>query len=169
MIHAVKWIAVQIAEQSFSLCERINAEIGRDDLGYYDNWTFQEWWDILIEPLFAKSTGNRLYVVWDGLDELGEEEQNNVLEFFDKLRNKNDLNVHVLCTSRPETYAKLKDLGGTMAITTTANKQISDLKALIWSHLNGDSALRKLSRYVKQRIATTLEEGSKSEKALLLS
>lgn len=167
--NAIKWIAVQIAEQSFSLCEKINAEIGRDDLDYWDSdWTYQDWWNKLIEPLFANSTGDRLYVVWDGLDELTEEEQNNAFKFFSTLRGTNELNIRILCTSRPETSAKLKELGAT-TITVTLDKQIPDLKALIWSHLNGDNALRKLSRYVKQRIATTLEEKSRSKKAHDLS
>lgn len=159
-IYAIKWIAVQVAEQSLPLCEKINAEIGRDDITTFD-WTYQGWWSNLIKPLFSISTDKSLYVVWDGLDELSKEEQNKALEFFKMICEATDLNVRFLCTMRPETSASLEELGA-RTITITRDKQTSDLKALIWNHLNNDNALRKLSRYMKQRIATTLEDKSKS-------
>lgn len=164
LIYAIKWIAVQISEQSSSLCEKINAEIGRDDLDTYE-WSFQDWWDNLVGPLFSTSTGKSLYVVWDGLDELNAEEQGKAIGFFKKIQGATDLSIRFLCTNRPQTGAKLTELGAT-TISITPEKQISDLKALIWYHLNGDSALRKLSRYMKQRIATTLEDKSKSKISL---
>ncbi|KIX01404.1 uncharacterized protein Z518_09130 [Rhinocladiella mackenziei CBS 650.93] len=154
--NAINWVVIQIAEQNAVLCEKINIEIGREDLDL-DTWVWEDIWTDLVKPLFSGSSQARLQIVWDGLDELQGEEREKLLQFFSEFKDTTDLNITFLCTTRPDLSLQLKKIGSE-SIAVTKEKQLSDMKLLIWSHLNNDSGLRKFSRYVKQRISSTIEE-----------
>lgn len=159
---AMNWLIIQVAEWNDHLCERINAETSREDLELNVN-DWKDIWTKVLAPLFPKDSPFRLQIVLDGLDELAPDGIQRVAahEFF-KLIAESELNVTLLCTTRststqstfPEQLNKL----GSGSITITKEKQMSDLKTLVWHHLDNDVGLKKLSQYMRQRIASTLEE-----------
>jgi Cdc6-like AAA superfamily ATPase len=153
---AVNWTVIQIAEQNAVLCEKICAELQKDDLEI-DSWEWKDVWSKLIEPCFTPPTKSRLLVVWDGLDELPERERHNLTDLLALIRDTAGLNVMFICTSRQTLQDPLSKAGARF-IEVTKEKQLPDLKALIWQHLNNDSGLRKFSKYMKQRISSTLED-----------
>lgn len=171
--NAINWMVIQIAEQNAALCERICVEIQREDLDL-DTWSWEDIWNHLIKPLFSVSATSasssllssksptRLQVVWDGLDELEPDpnEKDELIQFWTSIKEAtDDLNVTFFCTTRPTLDETLKGAGAHI-ISVTKEKQLPDLKVLIWNHLNNDSGLRKFSKYMKQRISSTLEEKS---------
>ncbi|EXJ61521.1 hypothetical protein A1O7_01949 [Cladophialophora yegresii CBS 114405] len=153
---AVNWTVMQIAEQNAVLCEKICVELQRDDLEI-DRWNWKDVWSKLVQPCFTPPMKARLCVVWDGLDELPEMEQQNLTDLFTLMKYTANLNVMFVCTSR-EMLKDLLSKAGAHFIEVTKEKQLPDLKALIWQHLNNDSGLRKFSKYMKQRISSTLED-----------
>lgn len=164
--NAINWITVQIAEQNAALCERINVEMARDDIEFYTS-EWEDIWGKFVKPLFCGSSTARLQIVLDGMDELVlDSESKMALEFLQLVKETADLNVSILCTTRSSMIPKLEGLAAG-SIAVTKEKQLADMKALIWSHLNNDSRLRKLSRYIKQRISSKLEEKADCESHLL--
>jgi hypothetical protein len=158
----MNWLAIQIAEWSDHLCEKINAEMSREDLEIdLDDW--KDIWIKIIAPLFPKNSSLRLRIVLDGLDELGTDDVQRVAasELF-RLILESDLNVSIFCTARststtsnfPERLDKL----GSSSINITKAKQLPDFKTLIWHHLDNDAGLKKLSQYMRLKISSTLEE-----------
>lgn len=164
--NAINWAAVQIAEHNATLCARINKETAREDLGWdSDNW--EDVWGYFIKPLFPKTSKYQLKIVLDGIDELPElVARDELLEFLKRVREVNtgeNSNISVVCTLRDvrgldhDLLPKLESIGIT-SISVTKEKQEPDTKALIWSHLNSDSGLKRFDQYIKQRIATRVEE-----------
>ena len=158
---AVNWIVIQIAEQNAVICEKICTELRREDLKI-DGYEWKDVWKKLVKPCFSSPAKARLQIVWDGLDELSEYERQNMLDFFTFVKDIPELNVTFLCTTRQMLESSLEKVGGQF-IKVTKEKQLPDLKALIWHHLNNDSGLRKFSKYMKQRISSTLEEKADGE------
>lgn len=154
--NAINWVVIQAAEQNALLCEKINVELQREDLEW-DIWDWQDVWSKLVKPLFSGSSTAWLLILLDGLDELLDAEREKLLQFLTIFKDTKDLNINLLCTTRPDLLTKLEELG-TESIVITKEKQLPDLNTLIWNHLNNDSRLRKLSRYMKQRISSKLEE-----------
>ncbi|EKG11466.1 hypothetical protein MPH_11481 [Macrophomina phaseolina MS6] len=154
-LYAIHWITIQIAEQNARLCEKINIELAREDTELdVDDW--QDVWNKLVKPLFSGTSGARLQIVFDGLDELAPDEHAVAYQFLELIKEP-ELNITVLCTTRPALVSKLEGLGS-KTVQITKEKQLSDLKTLIWHHLNNDAGLKRLSRYMKQRISSRLEE-----------
>jgi tetratricopeptide (TPR) repeat protein len=160
--NAINWLVIQMAERSSYLCEKINAEMSRED----DDIEIDDWKDIwkkVIAPLFESSSSSRLQIVFDGLDELAPDgvQRPAGLEFL-KTVAESDLNISVLCTTRStsstSTFPTQLDDIGSKSIMVTKEKQLPDYKTLIWHHLNNDTELKKLSQYMRQRVSSTLEE-----------
>jgi hypothetical protein len=156
--NAINWATMQIAEQNALLCEKINVELSRDDVEY-DTFEWKDIWDSFVKPLFCGQTASaRLFLVLDGIDELQSLPQlERALEFLKLVKETANLNVSVLCTTRTALLPKLAGLE-VASIAVSMEIQLPDMKALIWNHLNNDSGLRKLNRYIKQRISSKLEE-----------
>ncbi|KAK1766356.1 hypothetical protein QBC33DRAFT_612002 [Phialemonium atrogriseum] len=139
--NAINWITVQIAEQNAALCERINVEMARDDIEFYTS-EWEDIWGKFVKPLFYGSSTARLQIVLDGMDELVlDSESKKALEFLQLVKETADLNVSILCTTRSSMVPKLAGLAAGW-IAVTKEKQLADMKALIWNHLNNDSRLR---------------------------
>ncbi|EHK16301.1 uncharacterized protein TRIVIDRAFT_112373, partial [Trichoderma virens Gv29-8] len=146
----------QVVEQSVPLCERINAEMVRDEVFY----NVFEWKDLLLKilgPAFSKDSPNRLFVLFDGLDELLDFPQ--FLEFV-KLVREEKFRISIVVTSRPDLLQKLSEQAEVDTIEVTKEKQLQDFKTLIWHRINDLSYLKKFTRYVQQRIAEKVEEAS---------
>ncbi|GFP58593.1 hypothetical protein TASIC1_0010040400 [Trichoderma asperellum] len=95
----------QVVEQSAPLCERINAEMVRDEV-FYSVW---EWKDLLLKilgPSFNKDSPNRLFILFDGLDELFNFPQ--FLEFVKLVKGEN-FRISIVVTSRPELVQQLSE------------------------------------------------------------
>lgn len=156
--NVLNWLVIEAAEQNDTLCERINALISRDDVDIdYDSW--EDILEKVVKPLFSGPTNPRLQIVLDGLDELdtwrrGEVCAKGTQPFFEVVNSTLDLNISLVCTSRPHPWESPKP--GTIVLTK--EKQLPDMKALVWNHLNTDEGLRSLSRRGKESIANTLED-----------
>ncbi|KAH8885431.1 hypothetical protein GQ53DRAFT_695857 [Thozetella sp. PMI_491] len=153
---AINWLVIQLAEQNTLMCERINVELAKEDSDF-DSWGWEDVWGNLVKPFFGKSSKSKLQIVLDGVDELMFGERDNVTGFLKMVSEATDLNVTVFCTTRETLVPALTEMGAAF-IEIVKEKQSADLKALVWQHLNKDSGLRKFARYMKQRIATELEE-----------
>ena len=160
--YAMNWLIIQIAEYNDHFCEKINAELSREDLFIeLDDW--EGIWTKMIAPLFPRHSPYRLQIVLDGLDELSPDGVQRVacLKFL-KLVKESDTNVTVFSTTRSgdfwSTFPAQLDEMGSKKIILTKEKQLSDLKTLTWHHLDNDVGLKNLSQYMRLRISTTLEE-----------
>ncbi|KAJ7620610.1 hypothetical protein DFH06DRAFT_68426 [Mycena polygramma] len=155
---AVWWIVIQIAEQNPSLCEKINFVLSKDDL-FLNTYDGEDVLNKLIAPLFDESSKERLQIVLDGLDELDSLELNELFKFFQAINRRPELKISTLCTTLPGNIQRqLEENFDAASLEVTKEKQVHDLKALIWGHLHHDSRLRKLSRYMKHRITGVLED-----------
>lgn len=152
----------QVVEQSAPLCERINAEMVRDDVTY-NIWLWKDLLSKILGPAFQEKGPNRLFIVFDGLDELLDSPS--ILEFI-KLVAESKYRISIVITSRTELLPSLREQCETTSIEVTKEKQLPDFKALAWHRINDLGHLRKFSRYVQQRIAEKVEEVSPSKCAL---
>jgi hypothetical protein len=153
---AINWLVIQVSEQNAAVCERVCAQLQREDVSI-DEEDWKDVWTKLVQPCFDASSKCHLTVVWDGLDELPEWERKTLWEFFALVKDTTTLNIKFICTAREFLEDSLQKIGAQF-VRITKEKQSPDLKALIWHHLNNDSGLRKFSKFAKQTIASTLEE-----------
>ncbi|UKZ68188.1 uncharacterized protein TrAtP1_009223 [Trichoderma atroviride] len=149
-------VIIQVVEQSAPLCERINAELVRDE-NVYSVW---EWKDLLLRilgPSFGKGSPNRLFILFDGLDELV-----NFPQFpeFVKLIKEEGFHISIVVTSRPALLQQVSEQAEVSTIEITKEKQLADFKSLIWHRINDLGCLKRFTRYVQQRIAEKVEEVS---------
>lgn len=164
--NAIDWAVVQIAEHNATLCDRINKEMVREDWEWspYDS---EDVWDHLVKPLFPKTSKYQLKIVFDGIDELPVlVQKDELLRCLKKIRDVNigkESNISIVCTLRDargrenDLLTQLEEIG-MASIIVTKEKQGPDTKALIWAHLNSDNGLKTFDPYIKQRIATRIEE-----------
>ncbi|KAI3400781.1 hypothetical protein diail_1990 [Diaporthe ilicicola] len=161
--NAINWTVVQIAERNANLCDRINKHVSQEDVEWDgDNW--EDVWNLFVRPLFPKTSKYQLKIVLDGIDEVrAPVGQGELLDWMRAVKGNKESNISIVCTLRDTTVgennllAQVEEIG-TESISITKEKQISDTKALIWGRLNGDVGLIKFDPYVKQRIATRIEE-----------
>lgn len=105
--------------------------------------------------------------MFDGIDELPVlVQRDDLLRCLKKIRDVHigkESNISIVCTLRDSRSGKndlltqLEEIG-TTSISVTKEKQGPDTKALIWAHLNSDNGLKTFDPYIKQRIATRVEE-----------
>ena len=161
-ISAVVTIINQVVEQSSPLCELINTEFLKDE----SSMDLLEWQDLvhgLLAPAFREGSKNRLFVLLDGIDEL--DNLPSLVEFLQILKDEN-LSISVALTSRPSIVHEISQAAPILNIEVTKEKQMADLKALVWNRLNTLNALRTFGRYVKQRVADKVEEAAPSKNSL---
>ncbi|PPJ58132.1 hypothetical protein CBER1_02605 [Cercospora berteroae] len=156
--NAVNWIAIQVAEQNPVLCEMLNAEIRREDLDI----DISKWQDVrkhLVAPLFPAGSSAKLYIIWDGLDELIFREKKELLKFFEATKTMANSNISLICTTRPDKEIDER-LQAACAdyLHVSSQKQVADLQLPIWQHLNDDDRLKRFSKFAKQSIVSALVE-----------
>ncbi|KAF5679594.1 hypothetical protein FHETE_759 [Fusarium heterosporum] len=146
----------QIAETNYAACERLNTQIGRDDITI-NVASWHELVKYLLAAVFGEDSKFHLYLVFDGLDEL--RDWPSFKEFVSKFLSEQKLRISLVVTSRPE---RLDDFPqDTQLVRIKADKkQSQDYRALIWNHINTLGHLKGFSRYVKQRVADKVEEAS---------
>ncbi|KAI1053110.1 hypothetical protein LB506_010052 [Fusarium annulatum] len=147
----------RIAETNYAACEKLNAQIARDDLDI-DTKLWQNLVEHLLGAVFAPDSKFNLFIVLDGLDEL--RDWANFKLFLTDYFNEKGLKISLVVTSRPEKLDDLPEGTKVTRIEATKKKQIQDLRALVWSEINALNNLRRFSRYVQQRIADNIEEAS---------
>ena len=148
----------QVVDQSVPLCERINAEMVRDEVAY----NVDVWRDLLLKilgPAFSKDSTNRLFLLFDGLDEMSDFSE--FLEFV-KLVRERKFRMTIVVTTRPDLLQQLTEKFEVRTIEVAKEKQLQDFKTLVWHRINNMNYLKKFSRYVQQRIAEKVEEASPS-------
>lgn len=164
--NAINWAVVQVAEYNATLCDRINKEMVREDWEW-DTDDTEDVWNHLVQPLFPRTSKYQLKIVLDGIDELPVlVQRDELLRCLKKIRDANTgkvSNISIICTLRDDRggendlLSQLEEIGIT-SIGVTKEKQGPDIKALIWAHLNSDNGLKTFDPYIKQRIATRIEE-----------
>ncbi|KAJ9412530.1 hypothetical protein FOXG_14883 [Fusarium oxysporum f. sp. lycopersici 4287] len=147
----------RIAETNHAACERINAQIAKDDNEINAN-LWQELVQHLLADVFGPESKFNLFIVFDGLDEL--RDWGNFKLFLSDFYNDKGLRISIAVTSRPERLDDIPEKTKLVKIEATKKKQTQDLRALIWSEMNSLNNLRRFNRYVQQRIANTIEEAS---------
>jgi hypothetical protein len=150
----------QIAETNNAACEKLNAQIARDDI----DLNARLWQDIvkyLLGAVFEQDSKFHLFIVFDGLDEL--RDWASFKEFLSKFIVDEKLRISLAVTSRPERLNDLPEDTKLIRIEATKEKQRQDLMSLIWHQINSLNHLRRFSRYVQQRVAVKVEEASPSE------
>ncbi|OBS23261.1 hypothetical protein FPOA_03813 [Fusarium poae] len=150
-------IIIQIAESNNIVCEKLSAQISRDDLSI-DNTKWQDLVKHLLVAVFGPESNFNLFIVLDGLDEMVDWES--FKQFLSDFFNDKGLKISLVVTSRPDRLKDVPEGTNLVEVQATKEKQSQDFKALIWGHLNSLNSLRKFSRYVKQRVADTIEEVS---------
>ncbi|KAK1843128.1 hypothetical protein CCHR01_14234 [Colletotrichum chrysophilum] len=126
----------RVAEQSPELCEALYAETVRDE-SQINQGSSDDLLRKLLGVAFGKDSNGRLFLVLDGVDEIAA----NDLALFGS-----DFNVQESSSKPP------------LNIEIAREKQMMDLRTIIWARINSLSALKKFSRYVQQRVADKTEE-----------
>ncbi|KAF5975526.1 hypothetical protein FBULB1_7306 [Fusarium bulbicola] len=147
----------RIAETNYAACEKLNAQIARDDIDM-DTKLWQNLVEHLLNAVFAPESKFNLFIVLDGLDEL--RDWVNFKLFLTDYFNDKGLKISLVVTSRPEKLDDLPEGTKLTRIEATKKKQMQDLRALIWSEINSLNNIRRFSRYVQQRIADNIEKAS---------
>ncbi|KAF0318622.1 NACHT and TPR domain-containing protein [Colletotrichum asianum] len=150
-------IVIQIAETSNAACEKLKAQLARDDINI-NNRLWQHLAIFLLKPLFEQNSKFNLFVVLDGLDEI--RDWNAFKEFLSMFVTEKRLRMSLVVTSRPERLEDFPKDIRLLEIEATKDKQRQDFKVLIWHRINSLGCLKKFSRYVKQRVAVAVEETS---------
>lgn len=157
-LYGVATVINQVVEQSSPICELINNEYIKDEVEV-NIWEWKELVHKLLAPAFRKESKNRLFLMFDGVDEL--KSLTELTEFL-KIIKDEGLRISVVLTGRSRILAGVSETLETLNITVNKEKQLQDLKALVWNRLSTLESLRTFSRYVKQRIADAVEETSPS-------
>ncbi|EEU37966.1 uncharacterized protein NECHADRAFT_84310 [Fusarium vanettenii 77-13-4] len=147
----------QIAETNNAACEKLNAQIARDDIDL-DTTLWRDISKYLLGAVFEQDSKFHLFIVFDGLDELSD--WDSFKEFLSKFIVDERLRISLAVTSRPERLNDLPEDTKMIRIEATKEKQRQDLKSLIWHQINSLNHLRRFSRYVQQRVAVKVEEAS---------
>ncbi|KAF4834555.1 hypothetical protein CGCTS75_v003096 [Colletotrichum tropicale] len=150
-------IVIQIAETSNAACEKLKAQLARDDINI-NNRLWQHLAIYLLKPLFEQNSKFNLFVVLDGLDEM--RDWNAFKGFLSMFVTEKRLRISLVVTSRPERLEDFPTDIRLLQIEATKDKQRQDFKVLIWHRINSLGCLKKFSRYVKQRVAVAVEETS---------
>ncbi|KAF4847889.1 hypothetical protein CGCSCA4_v005110 [Colletotrichum siamense] len=150
-------IVIQIAETSNAACEKLKAQLARDDINI-NNRLWQHLAIFLLKPLFEQNSKFNLFIVLDGLDEM--RDWNAFKEFLSMFVTEKRLRMSLVVTSRPERLEDFPKDIRLLQIEATKDKQRQDFKVLIWHRINSLGCLKKFSRYVKQRVAVAVEETS---------
>jgi hypothetical protein len=161
-ISAISTTINQIVEQSSPLCEMVNNEFLKDE-NNIDIWSWEELTRSLLVPVFQRGSKNHLFLVIDAVDEL--DMLSEFTEFLTIVQEE-DLQISITCTTRPDILA-VPEATPILEIHVDKQKQLSDVKALIWNRLNSLSSLRRFGRYVQQRIAGKVEEAAPSRSTQL--
>ncbi|KAI5461781.1 hypothetical protein BGZ63DRAFT_386632 [Mariannaea sp. PMI_226] len=157
MLYAVTSIIGQVVEQNSHICELINTQYLKDEVSTPDVYQWVQLFRKLLGPAFSKESKNCLLIMLDGIDELSS--PSDLTQLLEIIK-ESDLKISVVLTGRKTLLSSIPESIKTLEIQVDKQKQLSDLKALIWNRLSTLDSLRSFSRYVKQRIADKVEESS---------
>lgn len=148
--NAIYTMVDQISRQSASFCDAFCAQFNIND----NDINVADWKEVvskLLTPTFGKDRDGQLFIVFDGVDELRKGEELDMVKFIDEIR-KQEVKIHVLFTTR-KIWGVQDLIGDKILLSISPDKQSSTLKMMVWHRLNSLWALRRFSRYGKQRIA----------------
>ncbi|KAF4826841.1 hypothetical protein CGCTS75_v008733 [Colletotrichum tropicale] len=138
----------QVAEQSPELCESMYAEIVRD-ASQIDRGSSNDLLRKVLGVAFGSGSKGRLFLVFDGIDEIADKD----FALFEHA-----LKISMVYTARPDICIQGSSSDPPLKIEITREKQMDDLRTIIWACINSSNALKKFSRAVEQRIADKTEE-----------
>ncbi|KAK2739310.1 NACHT and TPR domain-containing protein [Colletotrichum kahawae] len=146
----------QVAEQSPELCEAMYAEIVRDE-SQIDRGSSDDLLRKLLGVAFGTDSKGRLFLVFDGIDEIADKDLA-LFEQFGKTIEEGALRISMVYTARSGISVQESSSNPPLKVHITREKQMDDLRTIIWARINSLGALRRFSRYVQQRIADKTEE-----------
>ncbi|RGP75727.1 nacht and tpr domain-containing [Fusarium sporotrichioides] len=150
---AISSVINQVARQSSSVCGLLNDEWQNDEIVIRTSY-WQDLVRLLLIPAFKKNSQNLLFVIFDGMDELGDL---TAFTEFTEILQEEEANISLVLTFRPDTLPEMAGVNNILTIHASMQKLAPDLRALIWTRLNSLGALKTFSRYVQQRIADRVE------------
>ncbi|KAJ0347263.1 hypothetical protein KNSL1_006622 [Colletotrichum chrysophilum] len=121
-------IVIQIAETSNAACEKLKAQLARDDINI-NNRLWQHLAIFLLKPLFEQNSKFNLFIVLDGLDEM--RDLNAFKEFLSMFVTEKRLRMSLVVTSRPERLEDFPKDIRLLQIEATKDKQRQDFKVNI--------------------------------------
>jgi hypothetical protein len=165
--NALACTALQIAEKDGVYAEKVAAKIKEDGDKAADVTT----WNRFFLSVFGESAkapgathpNNHLYLIFDGLDEVREEQKDIFMAFLRDVK-KSKSRVHVAVTSRPE-EAKIAELEP-LIIEITKGKMLRDMRSLIWNRLTTLSRLKKFNLTSKKIIRKKVSKQADGESLL---
>ncbi|KAH7381195.1 hypothetical protein DE146DRAFT_793188 [Phaeosphaeria sp. MPI-PUGE-AT-0046c] len=152
MQNAFASVALQIAESSNKYAEQVAAKLKEDSEDADEISTWKRFF-LSMFPGDDKSD-DRLFIVFDGLDEAHVKEGGILTQFLSDLKLEK-ANVSVLATSRPDEKPTLQRLEPSI-IEITKQEVKSDIKTLVKSRLTTLPRVRKFSHAVKRAITRQL-------------
>ncbi|KAF3801822.1 hypothetical protein GCG54_00015042 [Colletotrichum gloeosporioides] len=153
----------QVAEQNPELCEAMYAEIVRDE-SQIDRGNSDDLLRKLLGAAFGQVSKGRLFLVFDGTDEIADNDLA-LFEQFIKTIEESALRISMAYTARSDFNVQEASSNPPLNIEIAREKQMDDLRTIIWARINSLSALKKFSRYVFQpsslaRLNTLEREGA---------
>lgn len=147
--------ALQIAETNARYAEIVAAKLKEDGNQAKDVPTWRRFFLSIFSASSQSSSAtfssnDRLFLIFDGLDEASEQQRSIFLEFLADLK-KEKSTVRALVTSRPEGIQPSKELEP-IVLEATKEKMKHDIRALIWNRLNTFGRLKKFSIAAKKLI-----------------
>jgi hypothetical protein len=106
---ALRCAVLRIAEQDPIYCRQVMSEIERNE--------GKDSWEQFFAHRYSKTTEARLFFVLDGIDESSVQDQATIFKLSQKIE-KEDLNIHLLITSRPHLISTVPEAAvATMNVT----------------------------------------------------
>jgi tetratricopeptide (TPR) repeat protein len=139
---ALRCSVLQIAEKNAGYCETIAAEISHD--------ADEEPWKQFFADRFPAKSDTHLYLILDGVDEALDVDKAVITEVLKEIT-KDQLNVHVLFTSRPTLQSTFAEFVP-HSIEMTRELIVSDMKKLVEVRIRTLPRVRKFQRQTRKRI-----------------
>lgn len=145
--NALRCAVLQIAEKNDAYSGTVAAEISKQNAQ-------EEPWKQFFAARFPAKSVSHLYLVLDGIDEAHDDDRAIIAELFNQIP-KEQLNIHVLFTGRPE----LRSLFGDSApVTVEVSKEriAGDMRMVIETRTRSLPRIRQFRKQTRKRIESLL-------------
>ncbi|MBE3041805.1 AAA family ATPase [Candidatus Bathyarchaeota archaeon] len=155
--------ALQIASRDNSYREKAVADIQAYEREWRDSRfatplidDLKKMWELLFQAMFTKTSGRRLVLVLDGLDEAFEKDRGHLETILEMVSHSEDMNIQVLFTSDPVIFTPDPEAIKVETFEMTKEVMRSDIRTVIIGRLNSLDRLRRLPQRIKSKIVTRL-------------
>ncbi len=142
-------LSFQLAEMDAKYAEQLANEVS-------DSTEQPDPWKRLFAERFDSKSDGHAYLILDGVDEMNDaDEVKEMIKCLEEIT-KDNLNIHVLLTSRPDISAELEPLHPSI-LEVTKEKLAHDIQNVIVASLGQFPRLKKFQRKVKNIIARKIK------------